>query len=327
MKKKFVVSRQGNAQELTEQIKKQGWTEFGFPKKGKQKLTAKVYFPPKLLFYLQNGACIKVFQVKSGKAPNFKPRVDVVLEGLPSCFHSNTLLRNYLSNIPKKKEATIGIDINRLGLYMVSFNTPINLPFDLLQLIKRYNHLSKKVLPELNKGLLRKRKEYDSHGYCKLKGEISRVYNRRTKILREIVQRLPHFIAAVLVKKHCRALKIERLTINPTGARGALAKAIYNMPDNKLIYKKAVWLASLELNYDVLLEEVLPYHTSSHHFGCGGMLTRQLNQHDFVPCKKCGQQVNTHENAARNIASLPGKLLTLDPFPSSHVQGNHLNDG
>ncbi len=319
MKKDYVITRQGNAQDLTNQVKKHGWTQLGFPKKGKKKLTAVVQFPPKVLDYLQNGAHIRVFQVSSGHAPCFKPRVDVVLEGTHVCFHSSTLLHTYLANIPRGKSPVLGIDINRLGQYMVMFNAALSLPQDLLRLAEHYTHLSEKVLPELTRGLLRKRKEHDVRGCCKLKGELNRVHTRRSRILREILRLLPHFLAAVMVKKKCQTLKIERLNADPTGTKGALAKAIYTMPDGIFIYKKAVWLASLELGYDVQLEEVLPYNTSTSHHRCGGVLTRQLGQYDIAPCNKCGQQVNTHKNAAWNISSLSGKLLPKDSFPSTHV--------
>ena len=319
MKKNYVITRQGNAQELTDQIRNQGWTELSFPKQGKKRLVAQVHFPPKVVEYLNNGAHIKVFQVSSGQAPSYKPRVDVVLEGEHICFHSFTLLHRYLPQIPSKKISTLGVDINRLGQYMVVFNSAAPLPPDLLDLANHYDHLSKKVLEELNRGFLRKRKEYDVHGSCKLKGELNRVYTRRSRILREITRLLPHFLAAVLVKKQCKVLKIERLTADPTGTKGALAKAIYTMPDSLFIYKKAVWLASLELGYKVHLESVNPFHTSTIHHSCGGSLTRQKGQYDVAPCTKCGQQVNTHFNAAQNIASLKGTLLPLDPFPSSHV--------
>ena len=319
MKKNYVITRQGNAQEVTDQIKKQGRTELGFPSKGKQKLTAQVHFPPKVVEYIQNGASIKVFQVSSGQAPRFKPRVDVVLEGVHACFHSTKLLHRYLATIPANKMTIMGLDINRLGQYMVIFNIPVSLPPDLLNLAEQYDHLSTKVIDELNRGFLRKRKEYDSRGSCKLKSELNRVYTRRHHLLREITRRLPHFLAAVMVKKQTKVLKIERLTADPTGTKGALAKAIYTMPDSLFIYKKAVWLASLELGYDVQLETVSPYHTSTVHYLCGGVLTRQKGQYDVAPCKKCGQHVNTHSNAAQNIASLPGIYLPPDSFPSSHV--------
>ena len=204
---------------------------------------------------------------------------------------------------------------------MVAFNTAITLPQDLLKLAEKYTHLSEKVLPELTRGLFRKRKEYDTLGSCKLKRELNHVFSRRSRILQEITRLLPHFLAAVMVKKKCKVLKIEKLTTDPSGKKGALAKAICTMPDNVFIYKKAVWLASLELGYDVQLEEVLPYNTSTIHYGCGGVLTRQPGQYDIAPCKKCGQQVNTHDNAAKNIASLSGTLLPHDSFPSTHVRG------
>ena len=319
MKKNYVITRQGNAKELTDQVKKQGWTELGFPRKGKQKLTAQVHFPLKVVAYIKNGAHIKVFQVFSGHAPSYKPQVDVVLEGFHTCFHSSKLLHQYLTQISGKKTSILGIDINRLGQYMVMFNTPVPLSSDLLDLAAHYEHLSTKVLDELNLGFLRKRKEYDAHGCCKLKGELNRVYTRRHRILREITRLLPHFLAAVMVKKKCKVLRIERLTTDSTGTKGALAKAIYTMPDSLLIYKKAVWLASIELGYEVQLEAVCPYHTSTLHYRCGGSLARQKGQYDVAPCTKCGQKVPTHANAAKNIASLKGILLPSDSFPSPHV--------
>ena len=323
MKKNYVITRQGNAKDLTKQVRKQSWTELGFPRKGKQRLTAQVHFPPKILEYINTGTNIKIFQVSSGKAPHYKPRVDVVLEGTLDCFHSSKLLNRYLTNIPaKRKMSILGLDINRLGVHMVTFNVPIFLPLDLLELANHYNHLSTKVLRELNRGYLRKRKEYNTQGSCKLKGELNRVYSRRSRIMREITRLLPHFLAAVLVKNKCKVLKIERLTADPTGTRGALARAINTMPDSLFIYKKAVWLASLELGYDIKLEAVPSYHTSSIHYRCGGSLIRQKGQYDVAPCNKCGQRVNTHKNAAQNIASLQGFLLPSDPFPSSHMRGS-----
>ncbi|MCE7741542.1 MAG: hypothetical protein GOP50_03700 [Candidatus Heimdallarchaeota archaeon] len=321
MKKEYVITREGNASELTRQVKKQGTTTLGFPLKGKKKLSAQVLFPPKVLEYIRNGAELKVFQVSSGRAPSFRPSLDVVLEGSHASFRSSTLLRSYLPYIPRGRKKVLGVDINRLGQHMVIFNTPVPLPPDLLKLAKRYQKLTDKVLKELDKGFFNKRKVYDIRGSCKLKGELNRVYQRRSRLLREITRRLPHFLAAVMVKKQCQTLKIEELTADPTGTKGALAKAIYNMPDKLYIYKKAVWLASLELSYDVELEAVPPYHTSTRHYGCGGTIARAKGHHDVAPCKKCGQQVNSHENAALNIASLKGTPLPYDLFPSTHVRG------
>jgi len=309
MKKNYVITRQGNAKELTDQIKKQGWTELGFPQKGKKKLVAKTLFPSKVQEYIHNGAELKLFQISSGRAPSYKPRMDVVLEGAITCFHSSTLLRTYLPLISGRKKAVLGLDINRLGIHMLAFNTSVSLPPDLLLLAERYTHLTTKVLPELHRGLMRKRKTRDIHGFCKLQGELNRVYTRRMRIIRELTRCLPSFLAAVMVKKQCKILKIEQLTVDPSGTKGALAKAIYTMPDSLFIYQKAVWLASQELGYKVQLESVLPYHTSTIHYGCGGTLVRNQGQYDYAPCKKCGLKVNTHTNATHNIASLSGTLL------------------
>ena len=318
MKKEYVITREGNASELTRQVKKQSRTTLGFPQQGKKKLYAQVFFPLKVVEYIRNGAEIRVFQVSSGSAPSFKPRVDVVVEGAHECFHSSKLLHSYLPLIPRGRKKVLGLDINRLGEYMVVFNTSVKLPTDLLKLAKNYSKLTV-ILKELDRQFTIKCKSHNVRAACKLKGERNRVYQRRHRILRELTRRLPHFLAAVMVKKQCQTLKIEELTTDPSGTKGALAKAIYTMPDNLYIYKKAVWLASLELGYDVEVVVVPPYHTSSRHYGCGGMIAREKGQYDFAPCKTCGQQVHTHENAALNIASLPGTLLPYDLFPSSHV--------
>ncbi len=328
MKKEYVITREGNAKVLTEKVKKQGWTELGFPQRGKKKTKTRVLFPPKVLEYLRNGANIKILQVSSGESPSYKTRVDVVLEGTHECFRSTTLLHHYMSSIPSGNISTLGVDINRLGKFMVTFNTPVTLPPDLLKLAERYTHLTDKVLKELNRGLAKKRKLFDSHGCCKLKGELNRVYTRRSRILREILRRLPFFLAAVIVKHHSRILKIEELNVDPTGTKGALAKAIYTMPDNSFIYEKAVWLASSELGYDVLLEQVNPFNTSRLHHSCGGVLDRELGHYDYAYCKNCGLKVNTHANAALNISEKQGQPLSSRSFPPLNArEGNPSNDG
>ncbi len=328
MKNEYVITREGNAKVLTAKVRKQGWTELGFPQRGKKKVKARILFPPKVLEYLRNGAIIKILQVSSGEAPSYKPRVDVVLEGIHECFRSTTLLHQYMPTIPSGNAPTLGVDINRLGKFMVAFNTSINLPPDLLKLAERYNLLTDKVLKELNRGLDKKRKNHDSHGCCKLIGELNRVYTCRSRILREILRLLPFFLAAVIVKHHNRVLKIEELNVDPTGTKGALAKAIYTMPDNSFIYEKAVWLASSELGYNVLLEQVNPFHTSLLHNVCGGVLARNSENYDYTYCKTCGLQVNTHFNAALNISSKPGRPLSSLSFPPLNAhEGNPSNDG
>ncbi len=128
MKKEYVITREGNAKVLTEKAKKQGWTELGFPQRGKKKTKSRVLFPPKVLEYLRNGTSIKILQVSSGEAPSYKPRIDVVLEGTHECFHSTTLLHQYMTTTPSGNIPTLGVDINRLGKFMVTFNTPVKLP-------------------------------------------------------------------------------------------------------------------------------------------------------------------------------------------------------
>ena len=125
----------------------------------------------------------------------------------------------------------------------------------------------------------------------------------------------------MIIKSGCKVLYIENLRSDPRGTRGALAKAIYNMPDEMNLFEKAVSLASSLLGYEVLLKKVDPRNTSSFHNGCGGTIQRSPKSYDIAQCKKCGKTVNTHINAAKNIRDKGEKNsnLTIVPFP--HTRG------
>ncbi len=320
MNKNYVITRPGNAKEMTYLAFKNGRFELGFPKRNHPKLTAQLIFPNKVIEYIKNGAEIKVLQIKSGKAPSYKPRINVIIEGESSNFLSNKLMNGYKNQIPSSQISTIGVDINRIGKHMVAFNVPSKVPNDLLLLSDKYYKLTNHQLKKLNSSLKTKGRNKDSLNYCKNKGELNRVHKRRNNILHEIKNRLSHFIAAVLVKNKCKIFCVENLQSNPRGKRGALARAIYNMPDEVSIFEKAVSIASKELGYNIELIRIDPKGTSTKHFGCGGKLQRNLGSYDYAPCEKCGQKVNTHINAAKNISEKGEKILLSTNFPSSHVR-------
>lgn len=320
MKKNYVITRPGNAKDMTYLAFNNGRFELGFPKKNHPKLIAQVIFPSKIIEYIKNGAEIKVLQIRSGEAPSYKPRISVVMEGESTNFLSNKLVNEYKKQISKSQTSIIGVDINRIGEHMVSFNVTAKLPKDLLVLSNRYYKLTNNQIKKLNSSLKMKGKNKDSLYYCKNKGELNRVHKRRNNILHEIKSRLPYFIAAVLIKNKCKIFCVENLQNNPRGKRGALARAIYNMPDCVNIYEKAVSIATKELGYNIELIKIDPRNTSTRHFGCGGILERNLGSYDYAPCKKCGQKVNTHINAAKNIAEKGVKESQSLHFPSSHVR-------
>ena len=132
--------------------------------------------------------------------------------------------------------------------------------------------------------------------------------------------------AKLLTQDNVReAVKLYRSNPSNKFFASALSKKIGktpNIPQSAFHWLHMAVKNKIELGYDIQLEVVPPYHTSSHHYGCGGVLARSSGQYDIAPCKKCSQKVNTHDNAAKNIASLSGILLTHDTFPSTHVRGS-----
>ncbi len=321
MNKDHLILRPGNSVQMTELAQKEGKFDLGFILQGFPRINGTLIFSSKVRTYLQRGAKIKVLVVRSSSAPSYKLRVSVVLEGSSNVFMSTQLIANLSKKIKVRKSCSLGIDVNRLGEHMISFSTKVNLPDRLCLLVERYETLSNDVIPKLSYSLNIKGKLKNSTDYVKNSGELARVYQKRKSLLKEIKGFIPHFIAAVIVKSNCRTLSIENLNSDPRGTRGALAKAIYNMPDETNLFEKAVNLASHVLKAKVKLIQVDPRNTSKFHNGCGGTIQRSTKSYDIAQCKKCGKTVNTHINAARNIRDKGEKNsnLTIVPFP--HTRG------
>ncbi|MBY9001630.1 MAG: transposase [Candidatus Heimdallarchaeota archaeon] len=321
MNKDHLILRPGNSLQMTELAQKEGKFDLGFILKGFSCINGTLIFSSKVRTYLQRGAKIKVLIVRSSSAPSYKLRVSVVLEGTSSVFMSTRLINSYIKTIKVKKAKALGLDINRLGEHMLAFSSKVNLPDDFNLLIDRYEKLSSVVIPQLSYSLSVKSKIKNPYDFVKTKGELVRVYHKRKKILKAIKDLVPHFIAAVIIKSGCKVLYIENLRSDPRGTRGALAKAIYNMPDEINLFEKAVGLASSLLGYEVKLMKVDPRNTSRFHNGCGGTIQRSTKSYDIAQCKKCGKTVNTHINAARNIKDKGEKNSnsTTSPFP--HTRG------
>ena len=160
-----------------------------------------------------------------------------------------------------------------------------------------------------------------SYRYTKAKGELTRVYQRRKNLLLEIKNYLVHFIASAIIKSKCKIFCIEDLNLDPRGTKGALAKAIYSMPDDKNIIDKAILLASHILGYQVQLIRVDARKTSTLHNKCGGLLQRSNKAYDYANCKRCNKLVNTHTNAAKNIRDKGKQILNSLNTPFPHARG------
>ncbi len=320
MKKDYVIVRPGNAKQMTELVQRDGSFELGFPLKGYSRINGNLVFPRKVKEYIRNGAKIKLLKIQHGKAPSYKICVSVVLEGSNSMFISHKLTKKLLKPIRTNSSSVLGLDINRLSDYILAFSNQIRIPKEIKILIRKYNHLNSRIIPQLSYALKNKGRDKNSHDYCKLKGELDRVYSKRKKILSEIKNLLPHLIAAVLIKSGSCYLCIENLDFDPRGKKGALGKAFYSMPDEIDIFEKAILIATKISGRIIRLIKVPPQGTSTYHFQCRGILDRTNHYYDKALCKKCGDYVDTHHNAARNIKDKGEQLLQSLNRPSSHAR-------
>ena len=321
MNKDHVILRPGNATQMTDLVKKKGMFDLVFVLKHNPRIYGTLVFSKRVQQYIHNGARIKVLMIQSGSEPSCKLKVSVVLEGDYKAFISTELIHKLIKQLRIKRTNFLGLDINRLGKYALAFSIDIPLTKKLLSLMNKYEKLSSIEIPRLSSALKNAGRIKHSYRYVKVKGELSRIYNKRKKILKEVKNYVAHFIAAVIVRSGCKVFCIENFRIDPRGKRGALAKAIYNMPDDSNIFEKAVFLASSVLNYGVKLVLVDPRKTSTYHNGCKGIIHRTRGSYDIAKCKKCGKLVNTHTNAAKNIRDIGFKSLKTSNFPFPQARG------
>jgi len=326
MKYEYDVVRPGNSETKTKLAKKDGYFSLGFPSKGKLRVNGLLLFPEKVAEYLNNGAKIKILQIKSGNAPGYKPKVSAILAGEAHMFLSTKLTKKFVKQIKCSNSEVIGLDVNRVGVNMLAFSNGLYLNKILKLLSKRYLFLTNKEIPRICKALTIRSKQRDDIGYFKAKGELNRIYTRRANIIKEIRKILTHYIAAVIVKSKCKLFCVEDIKKSPRGKRGALAKAIYNMPYKTSIFEKATQIATHILGYEVTLVYVNPRNTSKIHNNCGGTMQRSLKSYDYAVCDKCGIRINTHLNAAINIATKgeqKSKNLKL-PLDAAKGTGNKI---
>ena len=303
MKHEYVVVRPGNAKIMTDLVRKQGHFDLVFTLKNHPQIIGTLKFSKKIRLFLKRGAKIKLLRIQSGKAPSYKIIVTVILEGLSSVFMSTHKISEWMAKYSsyQNKSHSIGIDVNRISEHMIAFSEDIPLPSELIKLTKRYNHLTRRVLPELHRSLQNITERNEPIRFLKILGELQRVYKRRNNIVTEIKSLISNFLASILILKQAKTLYIESLEMDPRNKKKAITRAIYNMPDDKKIFTKAVLLASYYLGYDVKILSVNPRGTSKYHNSCGGKLNRGTYAYDFAFCQKCGLEVNTHINAAKNI--------------------------
>jgi hypothetical protein len=312
MGSKYVVGRPGSSTVMTSLAKTNGsfiitiWP----PYHRKKVLSAGIRFSKKLRQYLANGAQLQLLVLYSSPAPRNKLLVDVIFTGECWMFLSTAFMKNNSIEFtsPISGSSALGVDVNRIGPYVLAFSEHITLPVGLTTIMNRYLNLEK-VLTSLHRCLTywkslyeRQPSSFRQRRVLKLSRELSFVYARRKRLLSEIHLQCSQLVACAVFQTGIFLLAIEDLHLSARGTRGALAKAILTMPDGVDLFTRALLLVKHFSGSCVTLRSVDPAYTSTGpHVGCPSSppdrLTRS-SSYDFVLCPSCDSLVNIHYNAA-----------------------------
>ena len=314
---KYVVERPGNAQILTELGKIQGSFPVKIFEPGKRKkgIVATVILSPSVRQFLAAGATIKTLTLVSGTAPAFKLTVKIVLRGRIEWFFSRKALEKtaplVLTQATDHVDA-IGVDINRPGKNIIAFSEPVRESKLLQTLCNHYDNLGKTIqqLAKTFKKVQAETKqspstENNKHLH-KLRGELTRVYARRKRLLQEIGHEVVRYLTTVFLQTHCPIGCFEELQLTARGTKGALAKAILSMPDDRAILYRFMLLYEWITGRKLLGVLVPPQWTSQgEHLDCPvipkGRVRRSGKHWDTAPCLSCYLLVDTQTLAARHI--------------------------
>lgn len=315
MGSKYVIKRSGNYGALTDLFKSNYFIDIIIPKTinfpdKKKRLPAMVRIPAshKVRQILDQGANLSLIRVMPPTGPSQKVRIDLVFEGSVRAFVATKHLKKPSKvhppplNPPMEQVTHVGTDVNRPGKYILAYHPQAPVSNFLISLCDRYTGLKSTIrslhrslsLAETNNNLIRAQK---------LRQELNLVYVRRAHLLKEIHARCSMELGWQLQRTGAHTLALEGLDVDASGTRQALAEAIYAMPDERMVFARAVHnISALHPDLPASLEVVDPYGTSRIHVGCGGRLKRSKKYYDLAPCTACNQLVNTHDNAAMAVS-------------------------
>lgn len=312
----YVVDRPGNNKVLTDLALQQGNFTIGiWPyRKPKQRIEASVIFHKSVGRFLKQGAKIQMLVLEAGDAPGHQLLVKVVLKGPRWTFFS----RKQIDEGPKSIRASVvsspvlGVDVNRIGDDVVAFSDPVVLPDQLTHTSRNYHTLDR-TLSDLHLAFTRAQlwalnfpSVFSYRHLMKINGELDRVYARQHRLRDDIHQQCGHLMSSLLIHGKYKILAMEDLDLTARHTRGALAKAILNMPDEVDLFERSTLVASWITGETLQLVPIDPRNTSrGKHLGCPadspGNIRRTQGQYDIGICSGCNQSVNTHQHAAKVI--------------------------
>ena len=314
---KYVVERPGNAQVLTKLGKTQGSFPIKIfePEKRKQGIVATVILSPSVRQFLAAGATIKTLIVVSGTAPACKLTVKIILSGRIEWFFSQKEIEKtdplVLTEATNHVDA-LGVDINRPGKNIIAFSEPVKESKFLQTLCTHYECLEgviqqlSKAFTEVQKATRQNPSTENKRHVLKLRGELTRVYARRKRLLREIVHEVVRYLTTVFLQTRCPIGCFEELALTARETKGALAKAILLMPDDRAILYRLMLLYEWITGKKLLGVLIPPQWTSQgEHLDCPitskGRVRRSGKYWDTAPCLSCHLLVDTQLLAARHI--------------------------
>ncbi|MFX0063458.1 MAG: hypothetical protein ACFFC7_14875 [Candidatus Hermodarchaeota archaeon] len=349
MKHNQVIIRPGNAKELTHRMCQEGYIDLWVPDcqikrlKGvlfrqrplerprqsgnvRKRVLIRVPATAKMLQVLRQGAQVQLLQLMPPRGPARKITVNIVFKGHPLAFVAckylgPTSLQAYQDDIVfiPPSGVRLAADLNRVGRDVVAFSTKSQLSSSMRKMCRTY-HQTTQELRRLHRQLSYARQSSDIGRIRTLQREISHVERRRCNLRQEIHAQCSVEIGLQLVLTGVSVLLTESLTLNPTGTRGELAKAIYNMPDElKIIERAALAVSTCFPDQPITLRVLRPDGTSLIHVSCPHSpperLKRSVKHYDWAPCSECQRLVNTHTNSAQQLIERD-QLSDLSP-PSS----------
>ncbi|MDH5665402.1 MAG: hypothetical protein OEY10_03800 [Nitrosopumilus sp.] len=292
---KYVVRRSNNNQSWIS-MQKQGYFELNFKfleDRWDKSINVRVRASRKMRELFNRDVKLKSMIVMP--AVNGNVNIHLIFSGKIGEFIATKHLKNKLR---VKKSEIIGIDINRRGEYAVVSSLDEKIPDDINSINEKWDIVFDEIgkyqrLLETNKNDWKK-KLYSKH--------IDNLYRRKKNLRQSYHLKLANWIGQQIYHSDAKHLVIEDLNVNTFGSKGALAKAIESMADDTSLYAREVLAVNL-MGRQCELHLVNPYHSSTKHANCGGNLKRSRDHYDIASCGKCNIMVNTHLNAAINLAS------------------------
>ena len=298
----YVIQRE-TAKKSWEQMREQGYFELRFkplqvhswndpivvriyPSRKMRQLMLKKVTLKALVILAPRGSDVDIQLIFNGKAEDF-----IATSHLDRCTPD-----------PNLSTEIIGIDVNRRGPYAIVPSLDVEMPEEILGQSQRWD----KVLEEISK-LQSVQSKLISEGRDPWKQrvyqhQINALYRRKANLRKDYHLRLANWLGQLMMISGAQELRIEDLDVRTYGTRKALAKAVESMADDDQLYFREILAVSIKRNAEVILRKINPAGSSTIHLGCGGKLNRQLG-YDIAPCSKCGDQINTHKNAALTLRS------------------------